>query len=172
MNFRAIVKTTAWARRCARKTMSTGESNNLASLSTKGGGGGDHFRFVLELPELNWNPKIKILWNSSSGRSKVLATQQKRLQVVTMIINSYSVGSLHILAPSDFAIASIIIIIILSTLHFSLSASFLLIIIISSWSSYLRLKSTHYKFSDSGAASHLVLPVLLLVMSSLSFRLV
>ena len=37
---------------------------------------------------------------------------------------------------------------------------------------FLRLKSTNYKFSDSGAASHLVLPVLLLVMSSLSFRLV
>ena len=37
MDFRAIVKTTAWARQCARKTMSTGKSNNLASLSTKGG---------------------------------------------------------------------------------------------------------------------------------------
>ena len=171
MDFRAIVKTTAWARQCARKTMSTGKSKNLASLSTKGG----PFSFPgteLELPELNWNPKIKILWNSSSGRSKVLATQQKRLQVVTLIIDSYSVGSLHILAPSDFAIASIIITIILSTLHFSLSASFLLIIMISSLSSYIRLKLTHYKFSDSGAASHLVLPVLLLVMSSLSFRLV
>ena len=56
---------------------------------------------------------------------------------------------------------------------FAFSVSFqLIIIMISSLSSYLRLTSTHYKFSDSGAASHLVLPVLLLVMSSLSFRLV
>ena len=115
--------------------------------------------------------KIKILWNSSSGRSKVLATQQKRLQVVTILINSYSVGILHILAPSDFAIASIIITsyylhyISPSQHHFASSSHFFLI-------KFLRLKSTNYKFSDSGAASHLVLPVLLLVMSSLSFRLV
>ena len=68
LDFRVIAKTTVWARQCARKTMSTGESNNLASLSTKGG----TFSFPGTELELNWKSKSYGILPQAGAKSSLL----------------------------------------------------------------------------------------------------
>ena len=162
MDFRAIVKTTAWARQCARKTMSTGKSNNLASLSTKGG----PFSFRAGIAWIELKPEDQNLMEfflrpeqSPRYSTKEAAGGHNNNQLIFSWQASYPRTIWFCSRQHHYH-------------HHIIYITFLLIIVISSLSSYLRLTSTHYKFSDSGAASHLVLPVLLLVMSSLSFRLV
>ena len=167
MEFRAIVKTTAWARQCASKTMSTCKSYNLASLSTKGAG----------TIFLSWH-RVGIAWIELKPEDQNLMEfffrpeQSPRYSTKEAAGGHNSNNILIFIWQASYP----------RTIwfcsrqhhyhHHIIYITFLLIIVISSLSSYLRLTSTHYKFSDSGAASHLVLPVLLLVMSSLSFRLV